>query len=292
MGWQDRSYSQSGYEGRSGPMRPGGFAFPRLTPMVKKLLIANVIVFIAQIIFQRSETVEQLGAFLFEPAVLKGQLWRFVSYQYLHANPGHLFWNMLGLYFLGSLMERSWGQKKFFLLYTLFGIAGAALFAVLVGLEILSPGPMLGASGSILGLLGACAVAAPQVKVLILFMFPVAIRTIAIIAAILYTLSVLKSQDGADACHLGGLAIGALWVWMEAKGIIRWPGKRGGAIGPSGRKWVQVKIRKGAWEMKMKRKQAQQAQIDRILKKVHEQGLGSLTRQEKKTLQDASKDRT
>lgn len=292
MGWQDRPYSQSGYEARPGPMMPGGFSFPRLTPMVKKLLIANVIVFLAQIIFQSTETVEHMGEFVFELAVLKGQVWRFVSYQYLHANPGHLFWNMLGLYFLGSLMERSWGQKKFFLLYTLFGIAGAALFAVLVAVGVLPHGAMLGASGSILGLLGACAVAAPQVKVLILFMFPVAIRTIAIIAAILYTLSVLKSQDGADACHLGGLAVGALWVWMEAKGIIRWPGKRGGAIGPSGRKWVQVKIRKGAWEMKMKRKHAQQAQIDRILKKVHEQGLGSLTRQEKKTLQEASKDRT
>ncbi len=292
MGWQDRGYSQSGYQGRSGSMMPGGFSFPRLTPMVKKLLIANVIVFIAQIIFQSTETVERLGAFLFEPAVLKGQIWRFVSYQYLHAHAGHLFGNMLGLYFLGSLMERSWGPRKFFLLYTLFGIAGAALFAVLVGVEILSPGPMIGASGSILGLLGACAVAAPQVKVLILFMFPVAIRTIAILAAVLYALSVMHSQKGADACHLGGLAIGALWVWLEAKGIIRWSGKHGGAIGPSGRKWVQVKIRKGAWEMKMKRKQAQQAQIDRILKKVHEQGLGSLTRQEKKTLQEASKDRT
>ena len=102
----------------------------------------------------------------------------------------------------------------------------------------------------------------------------------------------MHSQNGADACHLGGLAVGALWVWLEAKGLIRWPSRPGGAVGPSGRKWVQVKIRKGAWELKTKRKQAQQAQIDRILKKVHEQGLDSLTRQEKKMLQEASKDRT
>ena len=191
MSWQDRSYSQSGYGGQRGPMMPGGFTFPRLTPMVKKILIANVIVFLAQIILQSSNTVEHLGDFSLELAVVRGQAWRFISYQYLHGNAGHLFMNMLALYFLGSLMERSWGQRKFFLLYTLFGIAGAALFAVLVGAEVLGPGKMIGASGSILGLLGACAVAAPQVKVLILFMFPVAIRTIAILAAVVYALSVM-----------------------------------------------------------------------------------------------------
>lgn len=288
MSWQERGYDQSG---QPGPMMPGGFTFPRLTPMVKKLIIANVIVFVAQIIFQKTETIEKMGAFVFDWAVPQGQVWRFVSYQYLHGGVRHLLWNMIGLYFLGAMMERSWGPRKFFLLYTLFGISGAALYAVLVGIGVLSPGVMIGASGSVLGLIGACAVAAPQVRVLVMFIFPVAIRTIAIICAVFYTLSVMHSQNGADACHLGGLAVGALWVWFEAKGIIRWPSQLGKAIGPSGRKWVQVKIRKGAWELKMKRKQAQQAQIDRILKKVHEQGLSSLTRQEKKILQEASKDR-
>ncbi len=292
MGWQDRDYAQSGYEGRPGPMMAGGFMWPRLTPMVKKLLIANVAVFVAQIIFQRSKIVEEAGAFVFEWAVLKGQIWRFVSYQYLHGSAWHIFMNMVGLYFLGALLERSWGQRKFFLLYTLFGVAGAALYAVLVSFGALPHGVMIGASGSVLGLIGACAVAAPQVKLLLFFIFPVPIRTLAILIGVVYALSVLHSQDGADACHLGGLTVGALWVWLETKGIIRWPGRVGGAVGPSGRKWVQVKIRKGAWERKMKRQQAQQAQIDRILKKVHEEGLGSLSRQEKKTLQQASKNET
>ena len=180
MGWQDRGYSQSGFEGRPGPMMPGGFSFPRLTPMVKKLLIANVVVFVAQTVCRIGgyvvpmpgyrlpwDWLQYVGGFVHEWAILKGQIWRFVSYQYLHGNAGHLLWNMVGLYFLGSLMERSWGPRKFFLLYTLFGIAGAALFAVLVGVEVLSPGLMIGASGSILGLVGAYAVAAPQVRVLV-----------------------------------------------------------------------------------------------------------------------------
>ncbi len=290
MGWQDRDYSQGGYEGRPGPMMTGGFMWPRVTPMVKKLLIANVAVFVAQMIFQHSEIMENIGAFKFELAILKGQIWRFVSYQYLHGSPWHIFLNMLGLYFLGSLMERAWGQRKFFLLYTLFGVAGAVLYAALVGFEVLPREAwMIGASGSVLGLIGACAVRAPQVKVLLFFIFPVPIRTVAILFGALYALNVMYSRDGADACHLGGLTVGALWVWLEARGIIRWHGRADGSVGPSGRKWVQVKIRKGAWERKMKRQRAQQAEIDRILKKVHEKGLGSLNSQEKKTLQQASK---
>ncbi len=305
MGWQDRGYSQSGYGGQPGSMMPGGFSLPRLTPMVKRLLIANVVVFVAQTVCRVGgyvvsmsdyrlpwDWLQYMGGFVHEWAILKGQIWRFVSYQYLHDSAQHLLWNMVGLYFLGSLMERSWGSRKFFLLYTLFGIAGAALFTTLVGVDVLSSGLMIGASGSILGLVGACAVAAPQVRVLVMFIFPVAIRTLAIIFAAFYVLSVMHSQSGADACHLGGLAVGAFWVWLEAKGIIRWPSRAGGGVGLSGRKWVQMKVRKGAWEMKMKRKQAQQAQIDRILKKVHEQGLSSLTRQEKKILHEASRDKT
>ena len=287
MGWQDRDYVRGGYGAGPGRVAFGGFRWPRLTPTVKKLLIANAAVFVLHNVFGVSKLGE-FGKFVFEGAIKKGQLWRFVSYQYLHGGVFHIFLNMLGLYFLGSLMEQRWGGRKFFLLYTLFGIVGAMLYALTVATGVFPSQPMIGASGSVLGLVGACAVAAPQVMV-ILFLFPVPIRTAAILFGVVYLLSVMGSENGADACHLGGLAVGALWVWLEAKGLIRWPGRVGGTIGASGRKWVQVKIRKGAWEKKLKRKRTQQGEIDRILKKVHEKGLGSLSKQEKNTLQQASK---
>ena len=160
--------------------------------MVKKLLIVNVAVFVAQIIYKNSQTMEHIGAFVFEWAILKGQIWRFVTYQYLHGSPGHLLWNMLGLYFLGSLMEGRWGRRKFLLLYTLFGAAGAMLFAVLVGSGVLPRGDwMIGASGSVLGLVGACAIAVPQVRLLLFF----PIRTVAIIFAVLIEKTMKKYRD-------------------------------------------------------------------------------------------------
>ena len=292
MGWQDRDYSQSGYEGRGRPMMGGGFVWPRITPMVKKLLIANVAVFVACNIFGVSEFLNW-GVLSFDSAIRRGQIWRFVTYQYLHEDGWHIFGNMIGLYFLGTLLEQRWGGRKFFLLYTLFGIVGAMLHSLLSALDVIQGGLLIGASGSVLGLIGACFVAAPQVRLLVFFVFPVSIRTVAIVLGAISLLSILgETKDRiAHACHLGGLAMGFLWAWMEAKGIIRWPSRVQGSVGPTGRKWVQLKIRKGAWERKMKRQQAQQAEIDRILKKVHEKGLNSLSRQEKNVLQQASKEK-
>ena len=269
----------------------GGFRWPRITPMVKKLLIANVAVFVGTNIFG-IPGISKWGAFISDLAVSGFQLWRFVTYQYLHADLWHILLNMLGLYFLGSLMEQRWGGRKFLLLYTLFGVIGALLYALLLAANIVQGGSMIGASGSVLGLVGACAVAAPQVMV-ILFIFPVPIRTAAIILGAIYLLKTLgaEASRSADACHFGGLAAGAMWAWMEAKGIIRLPSRVSGEVGPSGRKWVQVKIRKGAWEKKLKRKQTQQAEIDRVLRKIHEKGLNSLSRSEKKLLQQASKNK-
>ena len=294
MGWQDRQYGQGDYGSGPGRMVFGGFRWPSITPMVKKILIANAIVFLAQMLLQRWGIVEYAGAFVFEWAVLKGQVWRFVSYQYLHDGLGHIFWNMLLLYFLGNIMEQRWGGRKFLLLYTLFGVVGAMLYAVLLGLNVVQGGAMIGASGSVLGLVAACAVAEPEVRVLVFFILPVRIRTVAIFVAIISLVMIMNADESrrtADACHLGGLAAGALWAWMEAKGIINLPSKTSGEVGPSGRKWVQVKIRQGAWEKKMKRQQAEQAQIDKILRKIHEDGLNSLSRKEKKLLEQASKNK-
>ena len=259
--------------------------------MVKKLLIANAIVFVAVNIFGIS-ALYQWGKFTPDLAVAKVQLWRFVSYQYLHGDAWHIILNLLGLYFLGSLMEQRWGGRKLLLLYTLFGIVGAMLYSLLLALEITQGGIMIGASGSVLGLIGACAVAAPQVMV-ILFIFPVPIRTAAIILGAVYLLKTLGAEESrtADACHFGGLAAGALWAWLETKGVILRPNRVSGEVGPSGRKWVQVKVRKGAWDKKLKRQQAQQAEIDRILRKIHEKGLNSLNGREKKLLQQASKNK-
>jgi len=78
-----------------------------------------------------------------------------------------------------------------------------------------------------------------------------------------------------DVAHLGGAAAAAVWIWGVP--MIRGTAER-----------TRARINRGAWERKMKQRLADQAEIDRILEKIHQQGLNSLSRHEKKTLQDAT----
>ena len=208
MGWQDRDYASN----RSRPVPGGGYSVPRVPGMsrwsiVTVLIVVNVGVHLlrpmaptatlplaipvrdpmnpTQAVWVKEDVREDapfaLGAMHTE-RVLHGQVWRLFPSQYLHASPGitHLLLNMLGLYFFGPALERRWGAKKFFTIYTLGGLVGNVLLMILGLIGWINPyRPAVGASGCILGLLGACAVLFPHAEVLIYFLFPVKIRTAA-----------------------------------------------------------------------------------------------------------------
>ena len=131
---------------------------------------------------------------------------------------------------------------------------------------------MVGASGSVLGLLAACAILFPQF-VVILFIFPVPIRMAAIGLAVVYFLIVITrgANVGGNAAHLAGMAAGAAYV-----------------VSKSWRAKFKLKVRSGAWERKMAAQRNLQLELDRILQKVHKSGLHSLTPKEKRTLKQAT----
>ena len=173
MGIYDRDYSHTYFrDQRIGRMR---MTFPKLTPVVKKLLIINVAVFLVSII------IPQLGGFIYEWGQIDAtslstalQPWRLITYQFLHDQQWvmHIIFNMLGLYFLGPTLERHFSGKKFLRFYLGCGAAGALFYLFLVAINFLRPLPMVGASGSILGLLAACAILFPHFVVFIVI-FPV-----------------------------------------------------------------------------------------------------------------------
>ena len=101
-----------------------------LTPVVKKLLLANIAIFILGEILVSSLGMD-ISAFLgFRPIGSEYFLpFQVVTYMFLHAGLGHLFSNMLGLYFLGPLLEQVLGAKKFFIYYMIAGIGSGLLFA-------------------------------------------------------------------------------------------------------------------------------------------------------------------
>ena len=275
MSIYDRDYSKSDYQ--SGGQRPQmQFRFPKITPIVKWLLIANIGVFFACIIIKPLHTFIY-GQFEVVPTgVGVWQFWRYFGYQFLHLDGWHLFGNMLGLYFLGPTLERHWGSRKFLWFYLGCGVAGGLCYPVLVNLGVLGGSAgLIGASGAILGMLAACAILFPQFVVFI-FLFPVPIRVAAIGLIIVSVAVVLtKGQNaGGEAAHFGGMVAGALYVFL------------GPRFKGHGRK---TKPRMDSWEKKMQSYRRLQQEVDRILDKVNRHGISSLTRKEKKMLEEATK---
>ncbi len=276
MGLYDRDYTQAEDSAQHYYSAPQfRFGLPALTPAVKWLLIVNVAIFLAGVL------IPPFGRWLEDWFALNAYLgaalrrpWSIVTYEFLHSrfDIWHIFFNMLVLCFLGPALERQWNSRKFLLFYLLCGACGGLLYVFFAGIGLVQTGLLLGASGSILAVLAACAILFPHTTV-VLVLFPVPIRVFAVLSVIVYTLSVFTGQGnaGGDAAHLGGMAAGAAFV----------------LLGP---RWerVSLKTRVRSSQRNLQRERDLQAEVDRILVKVHQSGLHSLTSREKKTLQRAT----
>jgi membrane associated rhomboid family serine protease len=300
MGWQHRDYAREDdyIRGRRSAYHGSGMG---ALSVVSAIIIANIIVHF--LIHSGTRLGVALGNFgvMQADAVLHGQVWRLFTATYLHASVSHILFNMIGLYFFGPALERVWGRRQFFFVYTLGGIAGNILLTLAGLIGFINPLTFgVGASGSVLTLLGAAAVLFPNAQVYVYFLFPIRIRTFVLIYGIYFVWNVLQqgANYGGDICHLGGLAIG-LW-WARSGGfslsgrhrtavdpaslIGRLKSRLGG--GPSGGHYGA-----GAWHERMRQRRENEEMVNRILAKVSEHGLQSLTPEEKRALKEASERR-
>ncbi len=104
-----------------------------------------------------SATSEDFGGrwAFFAPDILSGDWWRMFSYMFVHANWLHLVMNRLGLWALGPFVERAFGRWRFSLIYLFSGFAGSVVYLCLAWYQIGEAHALVGASGCIMGLLGA-----------------------------------------------------------------------------------------------------------------------------------------
>lgn len=271
MGLYDRDYTRADFQSRFNNAPQMRMTFSQLTPAVKWLLIINFAVFFLQILGAEGVLVKW---FSLNPVSLPAamQLWRLVTYQFLHSGIFHIFFNMLGLFFLGPTLERYWGSKRFLTFYLGCGIAGGVFYVLLVIIGFLPGLPMVGASGAILGMLAACAILFPHFVVFIFF-FPVPIRVAAVGLTAVYIFAVLSrvANAGGDAAHLAGMAAGAIYVFSQS-----WLTK------------LKLKLQSSRMQKTIAAQRNLQAELDRILQKVHESGIHSLTPKERKTLERAT----
>ncbi|MBV9079541.1 MAG: rhomboid family intramembrane serine protease, partial [Elusimicrobia bacterium] len=192
----------------------GANPFDQLTPVVRRLLVANVGVFFLQMVFP-DQMLTQFGL-LPADIVQNYKVWQVVTYAFLHGNGWHLFFNMFALWMFGPHIEGIWGSRRFTAYYFLC-VVGAALAQFAIAPKML----VVGASGAIYGVLLAFGFLLPDAVIYLFFFFPVRAMQAVIFIAALTFVSALSSGGSrvAHFAHLGGMFTGFLYFkipeWTE-----------------------------------------------------------------------------
>jgi len=274
-----------------GPQRMYG-----LTPWVRRLLVANLLVFLVQSTLFTNP--DYSTAFAFSPQTAWDHPWTFVTYMFLHAGILHLVLNMLMLFFFGPSVEDRMGGRVFVLFYLLCGIGGAASSFILR--QLVPVEQIIGASGAVLGVAVAFAWYWPNDAVLI-FPLPDPIAAkwlVTFLIGLDLALALMGATDGiAHIAHLGGVATALLYLkgqdWWATRGqrrgrqysessvLVSQPPRvsRSGAIPPSAQRT----------KSRSEPDARANAEIDRVLDKIIASGVDSLTPAERKFLTEISR---
>jgi membrane associated rhomboid family serine protease len=249
-----------------------------LTPWVSRILFLNVAIFLAEFLGERFSPAldELIRAMVLVPAFIPQRPWTLVTYMFLHAGIGHIFFNMLSLFIFGPRVEAHLGGRRFVALYFISGIAGGLLswpfspFASIVG-----------ASGAILGVMYGFARYWPRERIMVWF----AILEARFAVLLFVALDLFAGFGGgggniAHFAHLGGAAGAFAYLQLtdrfsrlkkfEAK--LRTPRPSRGDL----TRWSRIQ-RETLHEVNRE-------EFDRIMKKIEDQGIGSVTPQERNFL--------
>lgn len=261
-----------------------------LTPWVKRLLIANAVVFFVSWVIGLEAVFEW---FAFAPSDILTRPWGVVTYMFLHGDFWHLFVNMLVLFFFGPHLEKRWGSRDFLIYYFICGLGGVALSFLFV------PYWIVGASAAIYGLMLAFAMNWPNAPIYIWGIFPVKAKWL---VGFLFLVSLLSAAGGSNSgvahfAHLGGIVAGFLYLksdWRPGQSNRR-PGKARGprirrmAIVPREEKPQEEPSQAGEAKAWSSEDEKVLDEVDRILDKISAQGMSSLTPKERRVLDEVSR---
>jgi membrane associated rhomboid family serine protease len=279
----------------------------------KRIIVITVAVFVAQLLFTREQPVpvEFPSEFGVQPVmrislvqdwlaldpqlVLKGQIWRVLTYAFCHdrENVWHIIFNMLWLWWLGRALEEMYGTREFVLFY----IAGAAVSGVaflLLSLWLHDPTPAVGASGAVLAVTMLYAVHFPRQRIFIFGLIPVEIRLLVGLYLVYDLFPVLKALGGdnindgvAHGAHLGGFAFGYLYFKKQWRLETLWERIRLNRLRLKRPFAAQPKVR--VYQPSVDETENFDARVDKILAKIHDHGEASLTDEEREILKNASR---
>ncbi len=246
-------------------------------PAIKWLLIANGVVFVASLL-AGGIVVYVLGL---QPAVVigRGWVWQPLTYMFVHAGLFHLLLNMFVLWMFGAEIERLWGTSEFVKYYVLCGLGAAALSFVFNYHSV-----VIGASGAVLGVLLAFGMLFPDRYVYLWFLIPVRAKWLVAGIAGLEIVYLVAQRGGhiANAAHVGGMAVGYAYLkwWDHGSNPVE--------------RFLEARRRRRLTLIEGGRDEGDsevEEEIDRILDKISKTGLDSLTPEEERILDQASRRR-
>jgi membrane associated rhomboid family serine protease len=295
----------------------GGFGF--FPPVIKSLLIINVAVFLFQLFLSNSTiqgmpfkfylekyfALNPLSTIRFTDGenifTFRFYIWQLFTYMFLHADFMHLFFNMFALWMFGMELEHVFGSKKFFWYYTACGLGGGV--ANLLLSPIFShPGPTIGASGAVFGILLAFGLLFPDRLIFFYFLIPIKAKYFVLVYLVLEILAVGSGDMIAHLAHLGGALTGYIFILVDNKrlpfqsifdGIKR--SRRRREIFYSGPERYNEVEDANHYDIKTGKRidksdgEITQEVIDDILDKISKSGYQSLSSEEKRILFEASK---
>lgn len=243
-----------------------------------------------------------LVSWLAVPADLSNLLykpWTVFSYMFLHQEFLHILFNMLWLYWFGQIFLYYFDNKKLLSVYIVGGLAGAFIYILTFNIfpvftDILPVSYALGASASVIAIVIAVSVYAPNHTIYLLFFGAVKLKYIALATILIDVISIASTNAGGHLAHLGGALFGYFYIlqYKKGKNLTKYFDQIMDLLFSvfKPRPKIKVSYRRPVDDIEYNKSKVQkQAEIDKILDKIAKSGYDSLSKQEKETLFKNSK---
>ncbi|MFN0190321.1 MAG: rhomboid family intramembrane serine protease [Bacteroidia bacterium] len=224
------------------------------------------------------------------------QPWSLVTYMFLHVDFMHILFNMLILYWTGSLFAEYLGNEKLWTTYVLGAITGGLAYLIMFNIspafsQQVNHSHLMGASAGVIAVMVGIATLLPDYTVQLILIGPVKLKYVALVSILIYFISIPLGNAGGQIAHLGGALFGYIMIKQLKKGndITGWLSnlfKKGNR-----RKSKMTVVRSGKpipdavfVEEAISRQEA----IDKVLDKINKSGFDSLSKEEKEILYNAS----
>jgi membrane associated rhomboid family serine protease len=187
------------------------------------IILSNVIFTIsgfggvAESILNKLQLPASFYKFLFQP-------WTILTYFFVHKDFFHILFNMMFLYWFGSLIHEYLGNKRLINLYILGGLVGGLIYMIIYNLipyyrPMVDNSLLMGASGATYAIVVGAATLLPDYSFLLLFLGPVRIKYIALFYILVSIASTIGANAGGNIAHLGGALVGYVFVKQLRKGV-------------------------------------------------------------------------